>query len=71
MALVASPTRAVKANRIRRMFEMHIGALSKAQIASECPDINVGTIERVLKELLDAGVIQKGGSGKKTVYFLK
>ena len=71
VALVASPTRAVKANRIRRMFEMHIGALSKAQIASECPDINVGTIERVLKELLDAGVIQKGGSGKKTVYFLK
>ncbi len=69
--LLAVSSRATKANRVRRMFETHIGALSKAEIAKECPDINVGTIERVLKELLDAGFIQKGGSGKKTVYFRK
>ena len=69
--LIATPSRAVKAGRIRKMFETHIGALSKAQIADECPDINLGTIERVLKELLDAGVIQKTGGGKKTAYFKK
>ena len=42
--------------------------MSKADIAAQCPDISISMIERTLKELLDAGVIAKIGSGRTTAY---
>lgn len=58
-----------KAARIRKLFETHLGALSKSQIAAECPDISIAMIEKTLKELLDAGFIVKHGGGRSTSYY--
>ncbi len=57
-----------KAERIRMIFDDTLGKVSKADIASQCPDISISTIEQTLKNLLDAGVIQKIGSGRNTAY---
>ena len=57
-----------KAERIRLVFDNTLGKISKADIAAQCPDISISMIERTLKELLDAGVIAKIGSGRTTAY---
>ncbi len=57
-----------KAERIRLVFDSRLGRISKADIAEQCPDISIAMIERTLKELLDAGVIEKTGKGKMTAY---
>ncbi|MCQ2378389.1 MAG: Fic family protein [Victivallaceae bacterium] len=63
-----STGKTTKADRIRLVFESRLGKISKADIAEQCPDISISMIERTLKELLDAGIIEKVGSGKRTAY---
>jgi Fic family protein len=63
-------SRQSKPDRIRSLFEKSIVPLSKAQIAAECPDISIATIEKTLKSLLDEGVLAKRGGGRSTSYYL-
>ena len=58
-----------KANRVKAVFDKTLGKISKANIAELCPDISITTIERVLKELLNEGYIEKIGAGRATAYF--
>ena len=57
-----------KADRVRAVFDKKLGKVSKANIAEQCPDISLTTIERVLKKLLDDGYIRKVGVGRSTAY---
>ena len=57
-----------KAERVKAVFDKKMGKLTKADIAAYCPDISETTIERTLKELLDAGYIEKVGRARATGY---
>ena len=57
-----------KADRVKAVFDQRVGKLRKADIMALCPDISETTIERTLKELVDAGYIQKTGSARATGY---
>lgn len=57
-----------KPERIRQVFDKRLGKITKSDIATQCPDISLSTIERTLKEMLDKGEIQKVGSGRGTGY---
>lgn len=57
-----------KAERVEALFNRRVGKVTKADILAECPDISQTTVERALKELLDAGKISKVGSGRATGY---
>lgn len=57
-----------KAERVARVFDQKLGRITKADIKSSCPDISLTTIERTLKELLDAGTIVRVGSGRSSAY---
>ena len=63
-------SRQTKPERLRRLFEASVRPLSKSQIAAECPDISIATIEKTLKALLDEGVLAKRGGGRSTTYYL-
>jgi len=58
----------VAAERIQLVFDDHLGRISKADIARQCPGISISMIEQTLKSLLDAGVIAKIGKGRNTAY---
>lgn len=60
-----------KADRIKSIFQKRIGKITKTDISALCPDISISTIERTLKEMLDAGEIQKVGKGRGTGYIIK
>jgi Fic family protein len=60
-----------KADRVKDVFEKRLGIIKKADIATLCPDISETTIERTLKELLEAGYIEKVGKGRATGYAKK
>ena len=60
-----------KADRIKSIFQKRIGKITKTDISALCPDISISTIERTLKEMLDAGEIQKVGKGRGTGYIVK
>ena len=60
-----------KADRVKAVFEKKLGMVKKSDIATLCPDISETTIERTLKELLEAGFIQKVGKGRATGYIKK
>lgn len=45
--------------------------ITKTDISALCPDISISTIERTLKEMLDAREIQKVGKGRGTGYIVK
>ena len=60
-----------KADRVKMVFEKKFGVIKKADIATLCPDISETTIERTLKELLEAGFIEKIGKGRATGYAKK
>lgn len=57
-----------KALRVEKLFSKKIGKITKADILNELPDISQTTVERSLKELLDAKKIEKVGSGRATGY---
>lgn len=60
-----------KADRVKAVFEKKLGVVKKSDIATLCPDISETTIERTLKELLEAGFIEKVGKGRATGYAKK
>ena len=60
-----------KADRVKAVFEKRLGVVKKSDIATLCPDISETTIERTLKELLEAGFIEKVGKGRATGYAKK
>ncbi len=60
-----------KADRVKAVFEKKLGIVKKSDIATLCPDISETTIERTLKELLEAGLIEKVGKGRATGYAKK
>ena len=60
-----------KTDRVKAVFEKKLGLVKKADIAALCPDISETTIERTLKELLEAGFIEKVGKGRATGYAKK
>lgn len=60
-----------KADRVKAVFEKKLGVIKKSDIATLCPDISETTIERTLKELLEAGFIEKVGKGRATGYAKK
>ena len=55
-------------DRVASIIKNHIGKITKQEIVERCPDISIGTIERVLKELLDANIILKISGGRFTSY---
>lgn len=57
-----------KPERIRTVIDGHIGKISKKQLAEQCPDISLTTIERTLGELVKSGYIKKVGAGRTTAY---
>lgn len=57
-----------KSERVKAVFDKKVGKLTKADIVAYCPDISETTIERTLKELLDAGYIEKVGKARATEY---
>lgn len=56
------------AERVMKVFENSLEALSKSDLVILCPDISKRTIERALKELRDRGLIKQIGSGRSTKY---
>lgn len=60
-----------KADRVKAVFDKKLGVVKKSDIAILCPDISETTIERTLKELLEAGFIEKVGKGRATGYAKK
>lgn len=60
-----------KPERIRQFFNKRLGKITKSDIATQCPDISLSTIERTLKEMVDNGEIEKVGSGRGTGYVIK
>ena len=60
-----------KADRVKAVFEKKLGVVKKSDIATLCPDISETTIERTLKELIEAGFIEKVGKGRATGYAKK
>ena len=60
-----------KADRVKAVFEKKLGVVKKSDIVTLCPDISETTIERTLKEMLEAGFIEKVGKGRTTGYAKK
>ena len=60
-----------KADRVKAVFEKKLGIVKKSDIATLCPDISETTIERSLKDLLEAGLIEKVVKGRATGYVKK
>lgn len=57
-----------KTDRVREVIRNHIGAITKADIIEQCPDISEITIERALNDLKNDGTILKIGGGRYTKY---
>ena len=60
--------KATKADRVREAIKNHLGPITKAEIAAQCPDISEVTIERTLAALKTNGDILKIGGGRYTKY---
>ena len=57
-----------KPGRIREIIRNHMGKITKAEIAAQCPDISQVTVQRALAELLKSGEIIKISGGRYTSY---
>lgn len=57
-----------KSDRIRHIFSNKAGKITKAEIATLCPDISITTIEKALSDLLKEEYIIKIGAGRSTAY---
>lgn len=60
-----------KPKRIEKVLSGRLGKVTKADIARECPDISLTTIERTLHDLLTPGRVEKVGAGRSTGYVWK
>lgn len=54
--------------RTETIIRNHLGKISKKEIINMCPDVSVGSIERVLNELLKEDKILKVTGGRYTKY---
>jgi len=52
-----------KSERIRYIFANKVGKITKAELATLCPDISITTIEKALSDLLKEEYIIKVGAG--------
>lgn len=66
--LVASMEKLSKRDQIKRVFSNRLGKITKADIKLDLPNISEVLIEKTLKEMLDAGEIEKVGAGRSTGY---
>ncbi|WP_347489249.1 Fic family protein [Desulfoscipio sp. XC116] len=57
-----------KFGRIRHIFSNKVGKITKAEIATLCPDISITTIEKALADLLKEEYIIKIAAGRSTAY---
>jgi Fic family protein len=57
-----------KADRIKKVVDGKIGKFTKADIATQCPDISIAMIELTLSNLLAENKIEKIGTGRNTAY---
>ncbi|ACV64685.1 filamentation induced by cAMP protein Fic [Desulfofarcimen acetoxidans DSM 771] len=57
-----------KSERIRHIFSNKVGKITKAEIATLCPDVSITTIEKALSDLLKEEYIIKIGAGRSTAY---
>lgn len=60
-----------KSGRVKAQVKGMLGSFSKHELQNALPDVSVITIERTLKQLLDAGTIEKIGAGRGTRYVLR
>ena len=65
MGEVAAGSVPTKAERVRQVFERHVGKVTKAMILEECPDISEVTVKRTLAELLQEGAVEKWGRARR------
>ena len=56
------------AQRVEEIVKNKVGRITKKEITEMCPDLNEGTVERALTELVKAGSILKIGGGRATSY---
>lgn len=61
---IVTSTSKSKTVRIKRFVEGRIGPFTKSDIRNACPDISEATINRVLRELRDEGMIAPSGLGR-------
>ena len=66
--LLVAATKMNDADRVREAIKNHLGPITKAEIATQCPDISEVTIERTLAALKTNGEILKIGGGRYTKY---
>lgn len=57
-----------KPDRIREIIRNHPGAITKAELMAQCPDISLATVQRTLAELQKNDEIIKLGGGRYTAY---
>ena len=57
-----------KPERIREIIQTHPGAITKAELMAQCPDISLATVQRTLAELQKNDKIIKLGGGRYTAY---
>lgn len=53
---------------VARAVQKRIGKFTKSDMQEECPTLARATIEKALKQLCEAGKIEKHGAGKATFY---
>lgn len=56
---------------VRRYFERHLGKKSKQEIAEGCPELSTRTIERVLNQMVEKGLLEKTGAARSTAYIYR
>ncbi len=54
---------------VKKAIEVKIGKFTKNDILEFCPEIGRSTVENLLKELCDEGLIKKEGKGRATFYY--
>lgn len=57
-----------KPDRIREAIQNHPGAITKAELMAQCPDISLATVQRTLADLQKNNEIIKLGGGRYTAY---
>ena len=56
---------------IKNVIDMKIGKITKSEIAELCPLISLSSIEKVLAKMGKEGKLEKGGTGKNSLYIIK
>lgn len=60
-----------KTEQIRQAIDNKLGKITKSELKVLCPGISEPMIEKTLRDLLNAGYIEKIGTGSKTAYIKK